>query len=120
MTHPDIEELLPLSRRDFHILLELLDGECHGYGLVKAISARTGGKVRLDPAYLYRATERMIELGLVEDAARRRAPDSARVRRYFRITELGRRALAADAERLQDLVAAVRAKRLISDAGSDR
>ena len=45
-------EARSLSQRDFLILFQLLDGECHGYGLRKAIAERTGGELTLDPANL--------------------------------------------------------------------
>ncbi len=31
------ESLLPLKPADFHILMVLLDGSLHGYGLMKAV-----------------------------------------------------------------------------------
>lgn len=116
---PERARGLPLSERDFHILLTLVDGPCHGYGLVKAIRDRTGGTLRLDPANLYHALQRMIDAGLVRDGARRAAPDSARIRRYYRIAARGRQVLAADAERMRGLVAVACAKRLIPPSGSE-
>ena len=103
-----------LSQRDFHILLTLVDAECHGYGVVKAIGRRTEGAVELDPANLYRAMQRMIDQKLVEEGGRRVAPDSDRERRYYRITERGRATLAAAAERMRVLVTAAEARQLIS------
>jgi DNA-binding PadR family transcriptional regulator len=41
--------------------------------------------------------------GMVEDAPRRSADDDPR-RRYYRLTEFGRRILAAEVARLEDLV----------------
>ncbi len=110
-----------LSQRDFLILFQLLDGECHGYGLRKAIAERTDGALTLDPANLYRALQQFIDAGLVRDGGRRRAPDSDRMRRYYAITASGRAAAAAAAERMRDLVDAAEAKQLIprSVAGSD-
>ena len=103
----------PLSLRDFHVLFTLLDGECHGYGLRKTIAARTQDALRLDPANLYRALQRLIDAGLVRDGERRQAPDSARMRRYYEITDAGRAAAAAEAERMRQLVSAAEAKQLI-------
>ena len=64
--HPE-NSFLPLSARDFHILFVLAGGDSHGYGLVKTIEAQTDGLIRLDPANLYRAIQRMVDSGLVED-----------------------------------------------------
>lgn len=110
MTRPDHRQL---SMRDFHILFQLLDGECHGYRLRKAIAGRTDGALKLDPANLYRALQRLIDAGLVRDGERRPAPDSDRVRRYYQITDAGRQAVAAAAEGMRELVAAAEAKQLI-------
>ena len=102
---------LPLHPRDFHILLTLLDGDCHGYGMVKAIERRTDGELRLDPANLYRALQRLTEAGLVGDAdAPADEDEDGRKRRYHGITALGRRAIEAEAERMRQLADAVQAR----------
>ena len=104
----EIAEQLPLHPRDFHILLTLLDGDCHGYGMVKAIERRTHGELRLDPANLYRAVQRLTAAGLVTDAdAPADAEEDGRTRRYHGITELGRRTIEAEAERMRNLADAV-------------
>lgn len=103
-------ELLPVHPRDFHILLTLLDGECHGYGIVKAIERRTAGQLRLDPANLYRALQRLMQSGLVRDADAPSEDDQdGRKRRYHGITQLGRTTLDAEAERMRRLADAVQA-----------
>ncbi len=109
-------EFLPLSARDFYILFFLAQGERHGYGLVKAIDAHSDGAVRLDPANLYRGIQRLVATGLVADGPCRATGDSPRERRYYRITELGREVVAADAVRMRDLVVAAADKRLIPDS----
>jgi DNA-binding PadR family transcriptional regulator len=100
-------EFLPLAARDFYILFFLAQRERHGYGLVKAIDAHSDGSVRLDPANLYRAIQRLAADGLIADGPRKVAADSGRERRYYRITELGREVVAAEATRMQALAAAV-------------
>ena len=113
-----IDRLLPLSPRDFYILFALVDGERHGYGLVKAIEEQTDGLIRLDPANLYRAVQRMVDGGLVEDAARRAAPGSVdERRRYYRITEIGRDVVGAEAGRMRSLANAAEVKSLIPKPG---
>ncbi len=114
----DIAELLPVHPRDFHILLTLLDGECHGYGIVKAIERRTSNQLRLDPANLYRALQRLTLSGLVRDTD---APDAhdedGRKRRYHGITELGRLTLEAEAERMRGLADAVQVRGPVASSG---
>jgi DNA-binding PadR family transcriptional regulator len=109
----DASRRLPLSPRDFHILLALAQGEGHGYGLVKTIAEQSGGLVELDPANLYRALQRLEAAGLIADAGRRSVPGVGAERRYFRITERGRSLAAAEAERMRKLAIAARTAKLI-------
>ena len=102
---PDPSSHLPLRPVDLYLLLALAREEQHGYGLVQAIEEGTGGLVRLDPGNLYRVIKRLLADGLVAEAERRAAPGAGNERRrYYRLTTLGRRVLAADLCRLQALV----------------
>lgn len=96
---------LPLKPVDLELLLALADDDRHGYGLVQAIAAHTNGLVQLDPGNLYRVVKRLLAEGLVAEAGQRPAPDEqGERRRYYRITPLGGRVLAAELERLRTLV----------------
>src|SRR5260370_13268178 len=82
---------------EFHILLSLAAGERHGYGIIQDIEAR-GETMVPDVGTMYRALARMLESGLIEAAARRRAPDAADERRnYYRLTHGGPRAATTPA-----------------------
>lgn len=109
------EKLLPLSPRDFLVLFSLASsGEQHGYGIVKAVERESDGTVSLDPANLYRALKRLIRDGLVREAERRAAPDAGdERRRYYAITDFGRKVVALEAARLARLADAARAGQLI-------
>ncbi len=98
----------------FQILLALADAERHGYGIMQEVLQRTGGKVRLGPGTLYGSIKRMLEQGLIVESGERPDPelDDER-RRYYRLTAQGRRAAAAEAERLEALLRAARAKKLL-------
>jgi DNA-binding PadR family transcriptional regulator len=113
------ESFLPLKPHWFHVLLSLADQEQHGYGIMQEVLQRTDGKVRLWPATLYGTLKRLIDEELIEESEERPAPelDDAR-RRYYRLTRLGGRVLAAESERLEDLVRVIRAKRGIRRAES--
>jgi DNA-binding PadR family transcriptional regulator len=116
---PDPERFLPLKPHWFHVLLSLADQEQHGYGIMQEVLQRTGGKVRLWPATLYGTLKRLISEELIAESEERPAPelDDAR-RRYYRLTRLGRRVLAAESERLEDLVRVIHAKRGMRKAES--
>ena len=105
MKNTDPREFIPLKTQWFHIMLSLAGGEQHGYGIMQEVLTRTEGKVRLWPATLYGTIKRLIEAELIEESDERPAPelDDAR-RRYYRLTPLGKRALSAECERLQELV----------------
>lgn len=111
---PDVHSVLPLNPREFLILFALVEGEAHGYGLVKAVNERTGGRIPMDPANLYRAIKRLIRDGLVTEKDKRRVAEANdERRRYYAITTFGRKVVAAEAARLDELAAAARAMNLI-------
>ena len=117
---PTPNSLLPLKPNWFHILLSLADQDQHGYGIMQEVLERTGGKVRLWPATLYGTLQRLIEADLIEESRHRPAPeqDDAR-RRYYRLTPFGRRVLAAESRRLEDLVRLTRSKRRVFPRGAE-
>src|SRR5215204_6536314 len=112
-------DLLPLRPAVLHILLALADEERHGYGIMREVECRTGGRTRLGPGTLYGSIKRMLADGLIEESDERPDPglDDQR-RRYYRITDFGRRVAGAEAERLQGLIDAARAKKLLRTGGS--
>jgi DNA-binding PadR family transcriptional regulator len=93
-----------LSPAFFHILLSLGEGERHGYALKREISVRTDGKLKLGPGVLYGSINKMLELGLIEESDER--PDAHlddERRRYYRITNYGRKVAQAEAARMREL-----------------
>lgn len=114
---PEPETLLPLKPVELEMLLVLHDGELHGYGLAKAIEERTAGRMRLEPANLYRRVRRLEALGLVEAVSPAQAGEAGDDRRRnFRITDHGRAVLSAEARRLRDVVEAAAERNLIARA----
>jgi DNA-binding PadR family transcriptional regulator len=107
-------ELLPLPASDFQILLALGDAERHGYGIKLEVASRTEEEVQLGPGTLYGAIKRMLAARLIEESEERPAPDfDDERRRYYRITVFGREVAAAEARRMERLVAQARQKRLL-------
>jgi DNA-binding PadR family transcriptional regulator len=107
MTNTDrntTNNLTPLSPPFFHILLSLGEGERHGYAIKREISKRTNGKLKLGPGVLYGSISKMLELGLIEESDDRPDPhlDDER-RRYYRITNYGRKVAQAEAARMREL-----------------
>ena len=108
------EDFLPLTPAVFHILVALGDGESHGYAIMQDVLARTGGSVRLSAGTLYGAVSRLLDDGLIEESEERPDPemDDTR-RRYYRLSDLGSRVLAAETNRLTALIRSARATRAI-------
>ena len=117
MAKPEPLTFLPLRPVEFQVLLSLAQGERHGYGIMQEALALSEGATLLEPGTLYRALRRMLQAGLVAESARRPDPDKAdERRRYYRLTDLGRRVASAEAARMQRLVGAARAYRLLGKA----
>jgi DNA-binding PadR family transcriptional regulator len=113
---PSPERHLPLKPVDLQLLLALAQEERHGYALVQAIEEATDGLVRLDPGNLYRVIRRLLADGLVAESARRDAPDLGdERRRYYRLTALGERVLAAELRRLQALLRSATARAIVRE-----
>ncbi len=104
----DIESWLPLSTAMLHILLALAPQERHGYAIMTEIGRQSGGRYKMGPGTLYDNLDRLLENGLVEESGRRPADDDPR-RRYYRLTNFGKRVLSAEADRLAQVVREVRA-----------
>jgi DNA-binding PadR family transcriptional regulator len=99
------EEMLPLTPAVFHILLALAGGEKHGYAIMQEVAELTDGQVRLGPGTLYGSIKRLRAGGLIVEADERPDPElDDQRRRYYELTDLGERVVAAEAERLLQLV----------------
>jgi DNA-binding PadR family transcriptional regulator len=107
--------LLPLTPAVFNILLALADGEKHGYAIMLEVERSTQGEVKMGPGTLYGSIKRMLAAGLIEECDERPDPalDDER-RRYYRLSGLGQRALAEEAERLSRQVAVARLKHVLN------
>ena len=110
--------MLPVKPDVFMVLLVLLDGERHGYGIMQDAASRSHGEVRLQPGALYRLLKRLLDEGLVVETSHRQADDDGgERRRYYRITPFGRQVAAAEARRMALLVDASKAHNLLDDVG---
>lgn len=102
-------EAHPMRPIEFLVLAVLAEGERHGYGIVQRIEERTAGRVAPKPGNLYRVLDRLMERGLLTDAAERAADDlEDQRRRYYAITGAGRAALAEETSLLGAVIDHVR------------
>ncbi len=65
MPEPTDDMQLPLTHVVYHILLSLSEASRHGYGIIKDVMERTGGRLELEAGTLYAAIKRLREDGLL-------------------------------------------------------
>ena len=95
-----------MRRHWFYILLSLAERDRHGSGIVRDVLELTGGELRLWPVTLYGSLDELRENSWIRELDTAPEADEDRGhRRWFRITPQGRRALVAEMERMQSLVA---------------
>ena len=88
----------PMKPQWFQILLALARQPLHGYGIQRAVLARTDDQMRLWPAMLYRSLATLEEEGLVEQVdAPDNEPDDER-RQYYALTSEGRARLLSESD----------------------
>jgi DNA-binding PadR family transcriptional regulator len=105
---------LPLTPAVFNILLSLADGEKHGYAIMREVDEATEGQVRMGPGTLYGSIDRMLKAGYIFESERR--PDTAaddQRRRYYGLSQFGRKVLQAEAARLARAVNLARLKKVL-------
>jgi len=109
-----INSYRPLSAAVFYILLALVDGEKHGYAIMKDVETQTSGKIKMGPGTLYGSLKRMQAAGLIEESGDRPDPelDDER-RRYYRLSGLGQNVIKSESQRLAELVQVARQKHVL-------
>jgi DNA-binding PadR family transcriptional regulator len=102
------ESFLPLTSVVFDILITLADADQHGYSIMTSVRERTGTVLR--PGSLYRALNRLLDDGLIEELDEKvdASVDDER-RRYYRLSATGRRVVVAETRRLEAQVRSARA-----------
>lgn len=98
----------------FHILLSLSRGSMHGLGIAQDVDESTGGSFALGPGTLYRSLKEMTCTGLIVEAGAPEGGADPR-RRFYTITERGREAVTAEAERMARIVEVARQNRVLPE-----
>lgn len=109
-------ELTPLREPTFFILLALSKGRKHGYAILKDVEMLSEGRVILSTGTLYGALARLLEQGVirkstddsgVNSSASKSSSGSAdvRERKYYELTQFGRRVLEVDINRMGKILA---------------
>ncbi|WP_432092759.1 PadR family transcriptional regulator [Streptomyces sp. bgisy100] len=88
----------PLTEAGFFVLLALLDGPRHGYGIKQEAAELSDGRVEMRVGTLYGVLDRLTGEELVEHD--HDEVHQGRLRRYYRLTESGTEALEAEKARM--------------------
>ena len=115
---PQPAPALPLTPLSHTILLALADEDRHGYGIIKEVVRQTDGSVNPGTGTLYAALHRLMQEGLLAESPFQPGPDSDQRRKYYRLTEAGRRVARAETVRLARLVEVARDKNLLAEPGT--
>ena len=104
----------PLPAATFYILLALVDGDRHGYAIMKDVAESTDNTVKLGAGTLYGALKRMRDAGWIEELDERADPQLGDDRRrYYKLTRDGLAVVRAEARRLGQMVRGAKMKKLI-------
>lgn len=87
------------------VLAALMDGPAHGYSVAQYVGELTGGRVEVRPGNLYRVLDRIEERGWVREADAQPGAGEDERRRYFELTQRGRRAAEAELRMYADILA---------------
>ncbi len=108
---------LPLKPAVLLTLLVLSEGETHGYRIRKEVERRSRGSLPLDAGTFYRVLRRLLEDGLITQLGHRPRHDGEEGRRrYYKLSALGKRVVAAEADRMANLLAEIRTSPLARSA----
>jgi DNA-binding PadR family transcriptional regulator len=94
----------PLPAASLHIVLALLDGELHGYALMRRVGELSDGVVKMGPGTLYGTLNRLVDDGLIIETTDRVTHAESERRRYYELTSSGRETALGELARLQRLV----------------
>lgn len=102
-----------LSEPTFYILLSLVQGQKHGYAILKDVAGLSQGAVRLSTSTLYTALGRLLDQGLIERVPWEEFGNEAishpgLPRKAYRLTSSGRNTLETGARRMEMQLTAAR------------
>ena len=97
----EVDRYLPLSAREFHILLAVAVQPLNGYRISQSVEETSKGTVRLSPATQYVNLHRLLDKGLLREVTQQEQHRSdGRGQRFWTLSDLGVRVLRAEARRL--------------------
>lgn len=107
-----------MDGKSFQILAALAAEPSHGYAIRQEVESRTDGRIRLWPATLYGTLAELAERGWIVEVPSPVGEGDDPRRRYYGLTDDGRRALADEAARLEELAGLARERLAAGEARS--
>src|SRR3712207_1883687 len=92
----------PLPAASLHLVLALLEGETHGYALMRRVAELSDGAVRMGPGTLYGTLNRLVQDGLIEETTDAVEREESERRRYYRLSASGRAIAVAELDRSEE------------------
>ena len=106
----NVQDQIPLQETTFFILLSLSRQPRHGYAILQDVGQLSNGRIQLSTGTLYGALRRMLDQGWIDRFDEATGTVNGRIRKAYRITELGQKILNADVARMQEMITAVQSK----------
>jgi DNA-binding PadR family transcriptional regulator len=91
-----------MTPRTLQILLALVEGPLHGYGIKASVEERTNGQVRIGAGTLYEAIQRLEGDGWIREVSKPRNAEASGgpPRRFYGLTAAGKASLREELRRL--------------------
>jgi DNA-binding PadR family transcriptional regulator len=109
-----IQDQLPLTEATFFVLLSLASGQKHGYAIMKDVERLSDDRVALSTGTLYGALGRLLDYGWIKRVDEEQT--SGRPRKAYVLSDLGKRIVSAETERLRMLLNAAQGRLLRGEA----
>ena len=106
-----------MKPREYYVMLALAGAPRHGQAIAREVQRLSDEAVRLWPATLYGTLDELAERGWIDEAPEHPSDESEK-KRFYILTSAGRRALAAETDRLSTLVKIARSRMRRSGAVS--
>ena len=98
------QNYLPLTETTFYILLSMAVERKHGYAILKDVEELSKGRVVPSTGTLYGALSRLLDQDLIERVEEENPEEVGRPRKFYTLTQIGRKVLEAEMVRLRTLV----------------
>lgn len=110
MTTESINQYQPVSETTLYILISLYQEPKHGYAIKLDVRDLSEGQIDLGTGTLYGAIKRLLEYGWIERVEDDVDEVDGRARKYYRLTNLGRKVLSMEQARLKTLLESMNRK----------